>query len=182
MKSLFTIHAGEYLFGNEIEKRFPKLNIWIPSKDVGIDFLLTNSAFKKPLSIQIKYSRDFNWSHGNKELKSYIKSTAWYHLNRGKIKNSIADYWVFVNYDGFHRSSDFIFIEPQNLLKIFKSLGRNGKRIDSYLMVTNDKKCYETRNLSKKEFPRLLNGGLRKTTRDLTSYLERWDIIQKHFR
>lgn len=182
MKSLFTIHAGEYLFGNEIERRYPKLSVWIPSKDDGIDFLLTNSDNKKPLSLQIKYSRDFNWSHGNKELKPHIKSTAWYSLNSEKIKNSKADYWVFVNYDGFHRSSDFVFIKPQELLNTFKSLERTGSRIESYILVTNSKQCFETRNLSKKEFPNLLSGKLVGTSRDLTAYLERWDIIDKHFK
>lgn len=182
MKSLFTIHAGEHLFGNEIESRFPKLITWIPSKDNGIDFLVTNAENKKPLTIQVKYSRDFNWSHGSKTLKPHIKSTAWYSLNRDKIIKSKADYWVFVNYDGFHRSSDFIFIKPAKLLQIFKALGRNGSRIESYLLVTNSDKCYETRDLSKKDFPKLFSGELKGTSRDLTSYLERWDIFEKHFK
>jgi hypothetical protein len=36
MKPLFTIHAGEYLTGYEIEKQFgKKFNDWVPNKDEG---------------------------------------------------------------------------------------------------------------------------------------------------
>lgn len=182
MKPLFTIHGGEYLFGNELESRFPKLRIWIPSKDDGIDFLLTDTNNEKPLSIQVKYSRDFNVSHGKIILKPHTKSAGWYSLNREKIKNSKADYWVFLNYDGFKCTADYLFFKPLDLLKMFDALGRKSKSIVSYILVTNDLKCYETRNLGKKDFPALLSGALNKTDRDLTSYLDQWDIIKKHFR
>ena len=182
MKPLFTIHGGEYLFGNELEARFPELRIWIPSKDDGIDFLLTNREHQKPLTIQIKYSRDFNWSHGNIILKPHTKSAAWYSLNREKIENSKADYWVLVNYDGFKRSADYIFIKPTELLAKFDALNRKAKRIECYVMVTENMKCYETRNLRKPDYPLLLSGALDKTQRNLTHHLERWDIIEKHFR
>jgi hypothetical protein len=33
MKTLFTVHAGEFLVGSEIEKRITGANVWIPSKD-----------------------------------------------------------------------------------------------------------------------------------------------------
>ena len=42
MKTLFTIHAGEYLVGSEIEKLFKNYRVWIPSKDTGIDLLVTD--------------------------------------------------------------------------------------------------------------------------------------------
>ena len=49
MKPLFTIHAGEYLVGSYIEKHFKKYNVWIPSKDTGIDLLVTNSKNNKTI-------------------------------------------------------------------------------------------------------------------------------------
>lgn len=182
MKPLFTIHGGEYLFGNEVEARFPELRIWVPSKDDGIDFLITNNKNKNPISFQVKYSKDFNWSHGNILLKPHTKSAGWYSIYREKIEKSNADYWVLVNYDGFKKSTDYIFIKPKELISKFISLGRNSHRIESYVLVTNDLKCYETRGLKKKEFNTLLSGGLEKKERDLTPYLERWDIIENNFR
>ena len=182
MKPLFTIHAGEYLFGNEVESRFPNLRIWIPSKDDGIDFLLTDRENKKTLSIQVKYSKDFNWTHGKQNLKPLTKTAGWYSLNREKIENSMADFWVLVNYDGFRRIADYIFIKPHDLLNKFNSLGRSGKRIESYVWVTNSVKCYETRNLKKGELNALVSGKSNDEKRDLTAYLEKWDVIQKHFK
>jgi hypothetical protein len=182
MKPLFTIHAGEYLFGNAVEARFPKLRNWIPSKDDGIDFLITDEDCKRPLSIQVKYSKDFNWSHGNPILKPHVKSAGWYSLNREKIENSKADYWVFVNYDGVMRDADFLFIKPKELLAMYDSLGRSSKRIESYIMVTNKNKCYETRGINKKELESILSGALDNTNRDLKQYLERWNILEKHYR
>jgi hypothetical protein len=37
MKSLFTIHAGEFLVSEAIERKFPKVNVWVPAKDTGVD-------------------------------------------------------------------------------------------------------------------------------------------------
>ena len=59
MKPFFTIHAGEYLVGSHIESNFKKINIWVPSKDKGIDLLLTNSDNSKSVSVQVKFSKDF---------------------------------------------------------------------------------------------------------------------------
>ena len=182
MKPLFSIHAGEYLFGNAVEARFPKLRNWIPSKDDGIDFLITDEHCEKPLSIQVKYSKDFNWTHGNPILKPHVKSIGWYSLTREKIRLSKADYWVLVNYDGMKRDVDFLFIKPSKLLAIYDSLGRSGKRIESYVLVTKDNNCYETRGIGKKQLESILTGVLDNTNRDLKLYLEDWNIIKKHFK
>ena len=37
MKTLFTIHAGEYLVGDYIQDFYPRWNVWVPSKDTGIE-------------------------------------------------------------------------------------------------------------------------------------------------
>jgi hypothetical protein len=42
MRPLFSIHAGEFLVGNEIERRFPAATLWLPAKDTGVDLLVTN--------------------------------------------------------------------------------------------------------------------------------------------
>lgn len=42
MKPIFSIHAGEYLVGSFIEETYKDYNVWIPSKDTGVDFLVTN--------------------------------------------------------------------------------------------------------------------------------------------
>jgi len=58
MQQMFTIHAGEYLIGSYIEENFKNYNVWVPSKDTGIDLLVTNSKNNKAVSLQVKYSKD----------------------------------------------------------------------------------------------------------------------------
>jgi len=84
MKSLFTIHAGEYLVGSHIENKFKDLRVWIPSKDTGIDLLVSNADNSKAMSIQVKFSKDF--SHQTKSL-----SCGWWTLNEQKLADSTAD-------------------------------------------------------------------------------------------
>ena len=47
MRPLFTVHAGEFLVGQHIEG-FKGKNVWVPTKDTGVDLLVTNSANTKP--------------------------------------------------------------------------------------------------------------------------------------
>ncbi len=42
MKPLFTIHGGEYLVGSYIERHFKRVNVWVPSRDTGVDLLVSD--------------------------------------------------------------------------------------------------------------------------------------------
>ena len=59
MRPLFTVHAGEFLVGQHIERKFKRTNVWVPTKDVGVDLLVTNATSTKAVSLQVKFSRDF---------------------------------------------------------------------------------------------------------------------------
>jgi len=95
MKTFFTIHAGEYLVGSYIEEHFRNLSIWIPSKDTGIDLLLTNKQQTRSVSLQVKYSKDFNLNHETL-LINKLRATGWWSIDREKLIKSKADFWVFV--------------------------------------------------------------------------------------
>ncbi len=42
MKPLFTVHEGEFLVGDYINRKFRrKYDVWVPTKDIGIDLLVT---------------------------------------------------------------------------------------------------------------------------------------------
>ena len=77
MRSLFTIHAGEYLVGQYIEDNYKKLNVWIPSKDTGIDFLVTNKSNTKSISFQVKLSIDYSSSQRKNEILQQITVGDW---------------------------------------------------------------------------------------------------------
>jgi hypothetical protein len=59
MRPLFTVHAGEFLVGQHIEASFKDKNVWVPTKDGGVDLLVTNLANTKTVTLQVKFSRDF---------------------------------------------------------------------------------------------------------------------------
>ena len=88
MKPIFTIHAGEYLVGSYIEEKYKKFNVWIPSKDTGIDLLITDQKNNSTVSIQVKFSKDFLITHGKREQQNQFESWGWWTFNRNKIKNS----------------------------------------------------------------------------------------------
>jgi len=62
VKPLFTIHAGEFVVGDFLERKFRKVNVWVPSKDTGVDLVVTDKKNKKAISLQV-FSRDFLATH-----------------------------------------------------------------------------------------------------------------------
>jgi hypothetical protein len=59
MRPLFTVHAGEFLAGEYIERHFRNTNVWVPTKDTGTDLLVTDKKNQATVSLQVKFSRDF---------------------------------------------------------------------------------------------------------------------------
>ncbi len=183
MRPVFTIHGGEYIFANEFGKRYPELDLWIPLDDDGIDFLITSKENRKTLSIQVKFSRDFNLLQINPNIRTNLKSLGWFHLNRAKLQNSKADFWVLLTYEGVSKTTDFFFIKPKTLLQRFSKLNRNGTYIDSYLWVmAHTNKAFETRGLNSALQSTLISGNYHNRNRDFTIFLDRWDVIKKRFK
>lgn len=132
IRPIFTVHAGEYLVGEFIEKKFKSLNVWIPSKDTGIELLITNKQNNECVSLQVKFSKDFL-------LKEDFKSGGWWTFNREKLKNSQADYWVLVIYQYRTKESDFIILQSKILLILYDYINISNKMIQIYIWITNKK-------------------------------------------
>lgn len=184
MKSIFTLHAGEYLTGCEIERQFgSKVNLWVPVKDEGIDILITDRANKRIVSVQVKYSRDFVRVSRNQEKRLSYRSLGWWTFKREKLLKSKADFWVLLTYDGFGRESDFIVIPPKELLKVFNQTQRRKEIIQCYVCVTrNGKRAFEGRDLSTVETEAIIAGDRKAGKRDLSKYLSNWEPIRKKLR
>ena len=117
MKPLFTVHAGEYLVGSHIEACYPKWNVWFPSKDTGIDLLVTNARNTKSVSLQVKYSKDFNPTNCPNLIQHKLSAVGWWTHKESKIKNSRADFWVFVLPSFIERETNFVIVAPGELLR-----------------------------------------------------------------
>lgn len=132
-----------------------KCNVWIPGKDSGIDLLVTNSGNKKTCSLQVKYSKDF-WgelSKGDAAYSSQLLACGWWVLNRNKIQNSKADFWVFALVPLNTKDLRFLVISPKDLLSALDDIHNQLDRFNIYFWVTKGKEeyCIETRELDKKD-------------------------------
>jgi hypothetical protein len=181
VKPIFSVHAGEYLVGTHIEENFADLNIWLPSRDTGVDVLVTDKANTRAVSVQVKFSKDFLGSLGNstsEAVAAKVKAGGWWTFNQKKLGKSAADLWILVLYRFTKRDYDFIIIEPQELLKRYKALGRNQEIIQSYLWVTSSSRCWETRGLGKQQQDEVALDRYADPVRDLTYYLNNWQLIK----
>jgi hypothetical protein len=174
VKPIFTIHAGEYLVGSYIENKFKNLSVWLPTKDTGIDLLVTDNKNKKAVSVQVKFSKDFLAMNRSDILRQELKAIGWWSLNREKIQKSSADLWVFVLYALDQKKFDFIIIPSRELLKRFQSIHGKERNIQTYFSVTKKNKCWETRNLKKADQVRIALDEYKNTQRDFTQHLNNW--------
>ena len=182
MRPIFSIHAGEYLVGTHIEENYKNLNVWLPSKDTGIDLLVTDKKNLKTLSIQVKFSKDFLGSVGkstSEAVATKVKSGGWWTFRQDKIKESPADLWILVLYRFTEKDCDFVIIEPQEILKRFHQLGKDTSMIQSYIWVTTEDKCWETRGLNKSDQDAIAKCEYSDSVRDLSCYLNNWKIVEQ---
>ena len=181
MKPLFTIHAGEYLVGDFLERKFNDCEIWIPSKDTGTDLLITNSKKRSyNVGLQVKYSKDF-LPGMDAAFHDNFSACCWWTLNFNKIQNSNADLWILAPYSFADKKINFVIIEPNVLADRLNKIHGKQKTANMYLWITKDGKCFETRGLHKSIQNELINGKYSsiEKQRDFTEYLNAWNKIEK---
>jgi hypothetical protein len=180
MRPLFTIHAGEFLVGEYLEKNYPRLNVWIPSKDTGVDLLVTNAANNKSISFQVKLSRVYRSYHSEDPFESTLSAGGWFTLNQDKIAKSNADYWVFILVSHDKKIKPIhIVISPKELLTRLTSIHGKSERYNFYAWVKTPGLALDGRGLSKADKQKLLDGDLNLGKRDYSEFLEGWDPIKK---
>jgi hypothetical protein len=177
MKPIFTIHAGEFLVASYIEQTFKDYLVWLPSRDSGVDLLLTNKRCTKTVSVQVKFSRDFLVTHMADALRPGLKACGWFTLNTKKLSQSAAQFWIFALYPFNQKELDFVIMPPAVALDRFTSLHGRRNAIQSYMWVTKKKRCWEARGLSRQDQLLIANDQYQNSTRDLTPYLNNWTPV-----
>ena len=174
MRPIFTVHAGEYLVGCEIETRFPLRRVWIPSKDTGIDLLVTDKHCQNQVSLQVKFSKDHLASGKESRATGEIKSGGWWKFERKKLVDSPADYWILVLCDFNTRQYDYLVVSPSELAARYEDIAPGFETIQSYFWVTRAGKCWETRGLRRIETLAVCDGTFKNTAREFTAFLNKW--------
>lgn len=183
MRPLFTVHAGEYLVGTHIEQTHPKWRVWMPAKDTGIDLLVTDSRNRRAVSLQVKFSKDFNPTHRPVLLQNRLRATGWWTHQPQKIQTSQADFWVFVLPSFIEHETSFIIVPPTELLRRLRAIhGRTAKRIDSYLWVTRTKRCWEARGLPNADQELIAVDRFSDESCDFSEYLNAWQAIERRLK
>jgi len=179
MKPIFTVHAGEYLVGQYIEEEFKKWNVWIPSKDTGIDILVTNENNKKSVSLQVKLSKDYRIPIAKSAYEEQTIAAGWLTLTHVKIKSSNADFWiiVLVSHERKFRP-DFIIISPKNLLSFLEKIHQKRKKYQVYPHILFGDRALDARGLDKVAREGIANGSHKIGDRDMSNYLNNWDVVK----
>lgn len=174
MRPIFTVHAGEYLVGCEIEANFPDRRVWIPSRDVGVDLLVTDALGRRSVSIQVKFSKDHLAAGTQAGATAKIKSGGWWTLDRSKLAGSIADLWVLVLCEFAARKYDYLVISPKELVRRYAEITPSNDPIQTYFWVTHSRRCWETRGLAKSDLSAVCSDTFENPTRDFSAFLNRW--------
>jgi hypothetical protein len=174
VRSLFTIHAGEYLVASEIERRFRRTNVWVPSRDTGVDLLVTDRRSRRALSLQVKFSKDFLATHMEPVFQKRLRACGWWTIDRSKLAKSPADYWVFVLQGFANRTVDFVIVPPRELGRRLTSIHGRDKKVHTYFWVTEGRRCWETRGTRKTDQLLLAHGEYVNRERDFTPWLNNW--------
>jgi len=164
---MFTIHAGEYLVGLYVQQRLG-LNVWIPAKDTGIDLLVTDRENRRTVSLQAKYGKDFLPGE-SAVLRDSLRCISWFTLNRTKLNDSPAEFWVFVLHGFKRKTPDFVVIPKTELQQRMTEL-HNEKTLRIYLRSTGSNRCWEIRGLGH-DMRRIEEGIHNNPLRDFTQYL-----------
>jgi hypothetical protein len=129
----------------------------VPAKDTGIDLLVSDKANRRTVSLQVKFSKDFLVAHMQKqgpEFQDKLRACGWWTLNREKVHDSQANYWVLVLQGFANKSVDYIVIPPRELFRRLHRIHQGQKPTkvwQVYLWVSKTERCWETRELSKRD-------------------------------
>jgi hypothetical protein len=162
--------------GSEIERRFPEARIWLPSKDTGIDLL--NSRNSRAVALQVKYFRDFV-PRMELAVTQGLRASGWWTYSKRRLRESKADLWIFVLPSFVYKESYYILIRPADLDRRLSRLYGRTDRVQSYLCVTEKNKCWDARNLSKRDRILIANHSYSNPDRDFTKYLNAWKEIKR---
>lgn len=175
MKPIFTIHEGEFLVGDYINRKFGhKYDVWVPAKDSGVDLLVTRKDGRgKSIRLQIKFSRSFDV---HEELTRHVLATSWYTLDPKKIRQSEADLWVFV-FMTLRHERYFVLIPTPELRRRIPPGCRS--KWNLYLWAYAHGACYQVRDLNLEGKVYAVRRGVKDPLQDFSKWFDNWRLLDK---
>ena len=115
-------------------------------------------------------------------MSDNFKAIGWWTLKPDKIAESLADLWVFVLYSFNEKHIHNVIIPPRRLLEILQALHGRPKLFQTYMCVSDNARCWESRGLNKKDKELVATDGYENPARELTQYLDNWEPLQTKLR
>ncbi len=159
------------MVGAELERRFKRLNVWMPLRDTGIGLLVSDRRNRRTVSSQMKFGKDFLVTHMPSSFQKELCACGWWTSNRGKLRTSPADYWIFVVQGFATRTANVVVILLRELRRRLTSIHRRQRVIHTCLWVTENEQCFETRGLNRAELFRVAQSEFRHKNHDLIQWL-----------
>jgi len=180
MKPIFTVDAGEFLIAKEFERR--GYWVWLPSKDTGIDLLVTDHTLKKSCPLQVKFSTDFSISDSER-IGHELKLCGLFQTDLAALKKSSARYWVLLIASFKLRKMAHLIISPRTLYERLSTIHgwQTGKR-HFFVWITTDGICWETNGLRKHEQLAVARGEFKDELRNLTPWMNNFEPIISELR
>lgn len=178
MKPIFTVHAGEFVFGEHVEKNFQGLRLWVPTKDTGIDFLVSDSTGRKTVSVQVKMSRDYRPTLAATEFEKKLRAAGWFVFTHSALESSPADIWSIILISHERKSKPtFLNLAPKELLSCLVETHGRQKNYHLYPWLFIDGRCIEGRGMNKSDKKAFIASQYDIASRDLSAFLDNWEFL-----
>lgn len=178
MKPMFTVHAGEFIFAETVEKKFPKLRLWMPTKDTGVDFLITDAAGEKTTTVQVKMSRDYRPAMAQSVFDQQLSAAGWFVFTYKALTKTAASTWSLILVSPVRNQKPiFLNICPRILLQRLIQLHGEKEDYHLYPWVLKNKSCIDGRGMKRLDKRKYIDGNFDVRQRDMTDYLENWDFL-----
>jgi hypothetical protein len=167
------------LVASRIQKKHKEYVVWLPSTDKRVDLIVTNPPNMKMASIKIWRSKNFN--HLNTPFASDFKYFGWWTLPVEKTTPTI-DLCVLICRGSTEKETSLVVAEHGDFIERLVGLRQghaNKGMVSTYLWITNNNQCWETRELNQEEKVSIGKGEFRNPKRDFTSYLDSWDRLER---
>jgi len=182
MRPFFSLHAGEQLVAAHIEQRFRRVQLWVPTRDTGVDLLVSGRNHRRTVALQVKYSKDFlvtNPARFGPLFQQNLRACGWWTITRDKLQRSPADYWVFVLHGFAARTVDYVVIPPKELWRRIRMRTPTKTKVHLYLWTTAAGRCWETRDVKRTDELRILAGAYQNDRHDFTRWLDNWSSLTR---
>ncbi len=181
MRPFLSLNAGEYLATAHIEREFRKAQVWMPSRDTGVDLLVSDRRRRHTVALQVKYSKDFlvtsRPGRFGPEYQKHLRACGWWTVDRTKLRDSTADYWIFVLQGFAARSEDYVIVPQGVLWRRLRGRTPTKQKVHVFLWVTEEEQCWDTRALSRDDELRIVSGDFHNAQSDYTEWLNNWKPI-----